>query len=96
MSHPLDMVVFKPFFVQLRLPYKAVRLEEVTVNIGIYNYKPFDINVSMSWEPLQEICLNCIAWMGLFRLQPDLGIQIFFSESNKMALKCVLSVNCLL
>ena len=53
MSRPLDLVVFKPFFAQLRLPYKAVRLEEVTVNIGVYNDNDFDINVSVSWEPVQ-------------------------------------------
>lgn len=47
MSTPLHMEVFKPFFAQVRLPYKAVRLEEVVVHIGIYNYKTFAINVSV-------------------------------------------------
>ncbi|XP_076436556.1 complement C3-like [Babylonia areolata] len=48
MTRPLDLVAFKPFFAQVRLPYKAVRLEAVIVSIGIYNYQPFDINVTVT------------------------------------------------
>lgn len=45
-SSPLNMRVFKPTFTQVRLPYRAVRLEEVVIHVGIYNYLRFPINVS--------------------------------------------------
>ncbi|KAL8562826.1 hypothetical protein ACOMHN_004518 [Nucella lapillus] len=47
-QQPLELQTFKPFFSQVRLPYKAVRLEAVPINIGIYNYQNFDINVTVT------------------------------------------------
>nr|AVP12645.1 complement C3-like protein 2 [Littorina littorea] len=58
MSRPLHITVFKPFFAQVRLPYKAVRLEQVTVDIGIYNYKTFDINVTVTVQADQGLCFS--------------------------------------
>ncbi|PVD21598.1 hypothetical protein C0Q70_17396 [Pomacea canaliculata] len=58
MSTPLHMEVFKPFFAQVRLPYKAVRLEEVVVHIGIYNYKTFAINVTVTVRGDKSLCFT--------------------------------------
>lgn len=57
-SRPLELTVFQPFFTQVRLPYKAVRLEEVRINIGIYNYKNFDINVRVSVRGGVGVCFT--------------------------------------
>lgn len=57
-QRPLELQTFQPFFSQVRLPYKAVRLEAITINIGIYNYQPFDINVTVTVTGDLGVCFT--------------------------------------
>lgn len=50
-SEPLEVIVRKEFFIDLRLPYAAVRGEQIEVKAILHNLSPDDITVSLtdSW-----------------------------------------------
>lgn len=85
MSRPLDMVTFKPFFADVRLPYKAVRLEEVMVHIGIYNYRNFDINVTVTVTGDESLCFSeGVGGNKQFRYQASLERRKTNSETLRV------------
>lgn len=47
-SEPLDVTVRKEFFIDLRLPYAAVRGEQIKVKAILHNLSPDDITVSLA------------------------------------------------
>lgn len=49
---PLKVIVRKEFFIDLRLPYSAVRGEQIEIKAILHNYSPDLIDVSLChWEP---------------------------------------------
>lgn len=52
-GEPLKVIVRKEFFIDLRLPYSAVRGEQIEIKAILHNYSPDLITVSLChWEPL--------------------------------------------
>ena len=54
-----ELRVFQPFFVQLDLPYAAIRREEFPVKVAMYNYQPsaqeFEVEIERAdWFDLLE------------------------------------------
>ena len=41
-SEPAELVVSKPFFVSLQLPYSIVRGEEIALRVIVFNYDSVD------------------------------------------------------
>lgn len=51
-ADPLEVIVRKEFFIDLRLPYSAVRGEQIEIKAILHNYSPDLISVSLChWEP---------------------------------------------
>jgi len=47
-TEPLDLLVFKPVFMSLRLPYSVKRFEQLSIVVVIFNYGKLK----------REVCLN--------------------------------------
>lgn len=52
MADPYEITVMKEFFIDLRLPYSAVRNEQVEVRAILYNYWKSKIKVGASPQHL--------------------------------------------
>lgn len=51
---PLEVIVRKEFFIDLRLPYSAVRGEQIEIKAILHNYSPDRITVSLChWKSFQ-------------------------------------------
>lgn len=50
MADPLEVIVRKDFFIDLRLPYSAVRGEQLEVKAILHNYKTYEITVSLHYS----------------------------------------------
>lgn len=46
MADPLKVIVKKDFFIELKLPYSAVRGEQIEIKAILHNYNEDDIDVS--------------------------------------------------
>ena len=42
-EEPAELVVSKPFFVSLQLPYSIIRGEEVALRVVVFNYEKYDV-----------------------------------------------------
>ncbi|KAG8573862.1 hypothetical protein GDO81_008889 [Engystomops pustulosus] len=53
-AEPYDIQAFQSFFIDLKLPYSAVRNEQVEIRAILYNYesKPMKVRVTLSHNPL--------------------------------------------
>ncbi|XP_043940645.1 complement C3-like [Protopterus annectens] len=53
-AEPYDIIVMKDFFIDLRLPYSAVRNEQIEIKAILYNYSPDEITVRVQllYNPL--------------------------------------------
>lgn len=49
MADPLKLIVWKEFFIDLKLPYSAVRGEQIEIKAILHNYSEEDIDVSLSY-----------------------------------------------
>jgi len=47
-TEPVDLLVFKPVFISLRLPYSVKRFEQLSIVVVIFNYGKLK----------REVCLN--------------------------------------
>lgn len=47
MAEPLEVIVRKDFFIELKLPYAAVRGEQLEIKAVLYNYSPDSATVSL-------------------------------------------------
>ncbi len=45
MAEPEEMVVFKDFFIDLKMPYSVVRGEQLEIKAIIHNYTPNNLKV---------------------------------------------------
>ncbi|XP_056621667.1 complement C3-like isoform X2 [Triplophysa dalaica] len=53
---PLEMVVFKNFFVDLKMPYSAVRNEQLEIKAIVHNYTPRKMKVRVEFMETEHIC----------------------------------------
>lgn len=51
-AEPLEVIVRKEFFIDLKLPYPAVRGEQLEIKAILHNYSPDPITVSLSCSTL--------------------------------------------
>ncbi|XP_056621818.1 complement C3-like isoform X2 [Triplophysa dalaica] len=55
-ADPLEMIVFKNFFVDLKMPYSAVRNEQLEIKAIIHNYTPRKMKVRVEFMETEHIC----------------------------------------
>ncbi|XP_035993189.1 complement C3 [Fundulus heteroclitus] len=55
-AKPLEAIVWKPFFVDLRLPYSAVQGEQLEIKAIIHNYNDDTITVRIEFKEEDYIC----------------------------------------
>ncbi|TDH11164.1 hypothetical protein EPR50_G00057830 [Perca flavescens] len=55
-GEPLEVVVQKPFFIDLRLPYSAVRGEQLEIKAILHNYTPDPITVRVDLMEEEHVC----------------------------------------
>ncbi len=48
-AEPEEMVVFKDFFIDLKMPYSVVRGEQLEIKAIIHNYTPNNLKVDQIW-----------------------------------------------
>ncbi|KAH9514551.1 hypothetical protein Btru_025637, partial [Bulinus truncatus] len=56
-SEPLEQEVQKPFFVDIRMPFRASRLEEINVKVVVHNYQTNDLRAEVVFVGDQGICV---------------------------------------
>lgn len=56
MADPLEVIVRKPFFIDLRLPYSAVRGEQLEIKAILHNYDldPATVSLNYSFSVVQN------------------------------------------
>ncbi|CAI9601968.1 unnamed protein product [Staurois parvus] len=63
LSPPVSLRVFKPFFVDLTLPYSVVRGETFTLKASVFNYLKQCIKIKVTLGPTKELnptpCTDC-------------------------------------
>ncbi|XP_072104233.1 venom factor-like [Mobula birostris] len=57
-AEPYDIRVMKNFYIDLRLPYSAVRNEQVEIRAILYNYNNADIQVRVEFPYNENLCSN--------------------------------------
>ncbi|KAM9363630.1 complement C3-like [Symphorus nematophorus] len=55
-AEPLEVIVRKDFFIELRLPYSAVRGEQLEIKAVLYNYNPDPATVRVELIEQQHVC----------------------------------------
>uniref|UniRef100_A0A4W5QXY5 Anaphylatoxin-like domain-containing protein n=1 Tax=Hucho hucho TaxID=62062 RepID=A0A4W5QXY5_9TELE len=55
-SEPLPLIVWKKFFVDLKLPYSAVRNEQLEIKAILHNYREDSITVRVELRETSEVC----------------------------------------
>uniref|UniRef100_A0A3Q1ETH9 Complement C3-like n=1 Tax=Acanthochromis polyacanthus TaxID=80966 RepID=A0A3Q1ETH9_9TELE len=55
-ADPLEIVVRKKFFIDLRLPYSAVRGEQLEIKAVLHNYTPGNITVRVDLKEETDLC----------------------------------------
>ncbi|XP_043940642.1 venom factor-like [Protopterus annectens] len=55
-AEPYEIIVMKDFFIDLRLPYSAVRNEQIEIKAILYNYSPQEITVRMQLIHNPHVC----------------------------------------
>ncbi|KAG7223750.1 hypothetical protein INR49_026432 [Caranx melampygus] len=55
-SEPLEVTVRKDFFIDLRLPYSAVRGEQLEIKAILHNYSPKRVNVRVDLLEEEHVC----------------------------------------
>ncbi|XP_029008693.1 complement C3-like [Betta splendens] len=71
---PLEVTVRKDFFIDLRLPYAAVRGEQLEVKAILHNYTPDPITVRVDMTEVENIC-SAANKRGRYRQEVNLGAR---------------------
>ncbi|XP_028998601.1 complement C3-like [Betta splendens] len=71
---PLEVIVRKDFFIDLRLPYAAVRGEQLEVKAILHNYTPDPITVRIELIEEPNLC-SAASKHGKFRQEVEVGHQ---------------------
>ncbi|XP_076583459.1 complement C3-like [Chaetodon auriga] len=73
-AEPLEVIVRKEFFIDLRLPYSAVRGEQIEVKAVLYNYSPDPATVLVDLIEEAHVC-SAASKRGKYRQQVKIGRQ---------------------
>ncbi|KAM5141229.1 alpha-2-macroglobulin-like [Mantella aurantiaca] len=60
LAEPVTLVTFQPFFLDLTLPYSAVRGEKFTLKVSVFNYMTQTIRVVITLEKSDKFTANTI------------------------------------
>ncbi|XP_041822795.1 complement C3-like [Chelmon rostratus] len=71
---PLEVIVRKEFFIDLRLPYSAVRGEQIEVKAILHNYSPDLITVRVDLIEEKHVC-SAASKHGRYRQEVKVGPQ---------------------
>ncbi|XP_076142218.1 complement C3-like isoform X1 [Alosa pseudoharengus] len=55
-ADPYEMIVMKDFFIDLKLPYSAVRNEQIEIKAILYNYNDYEIKVRVELLETDDVC----------------------------------------
>uniref|UniRef100_A0A7N6F8K9 NTR domain-containing protein n=1 Tax=Anabas testudineus TaxID=64144 RepID=A0A7N6F8K9_ANATE len=73
-SDPLEVIVRKEFFIDLRLPYSAVRGEQLEVKAILHNYSPDPVTVRVDLTEEENLC-SAAYKHGKYRQEVKVGAQ---------------------
>uniref|UniRef100_A0A672IMG4 Complement component c3a, duplicate 5 n=1 Tax=Salarias fasciatus TaxID=181472 RepID=A0A672IMG4_SALFA len=73
-GEPLEVIVWKEFFIDLRLPYSAVRGEQLEIKAILHNYSPDKISVRVDLTEAQHVC-SAASKRGRYRQEVNVGPQ---------------------
>ncbi|XP_070846544.1 complement C3-like [Chaetodon trifascialis] len=73
-GHPLEVIVRKEFFIDLRLPYSAVRGEQIEVKAILHNYSPDPATVRVDLIEDTHVC-SAASKRGKYRQEVKMGPQ---------------------
>uniref|UniRef100_A0A8C9XGR4 Anaphylatoxin-like domain-containing protein n=1 Tax=Sander lucioperca TaxID=283035 RepID=A0A8C9XGR4_SANLU len=71
-GEPLEVIVRKEFFIDLRLPYSAVRGEQLEIKAILHNYSPDPVRVDLTDE--EHVCSSA-SKRGRYRQEVKMGAQ---------------------
>ncbi|XP_054896960.1 complement C3-like [Poeciliopsis prolifica] len=71
---PLEVIVRKEFFIDLRLPYSAVRGEQIEIKAILHNYSPDQITVRVELIEEENVC-SVASKRGRYRQEVRVGAQ---------------------
>ncbi|XP_076583682.1 complement C3-like [Chaetodon auriga] len=73
-SEPLEIIVRKDFYIDLRLPYSAVRGEQIEVKAILHNYSPDHVTVRVGLIEEEHMCSAAFK-LGKYRQEVRVGPQ---------------------
>ncbi|XP_026216242.1 complement C3-like [Anabas testudineus] len=73
-SEPLEVIVRKNFFIDLRLPYSAVRGQQLEVKAILHNYSPDPVTVRVDLIEEENLCIAA-SKHGKYRQEVEVGAQ---------------------
>ncbi|KAK5620860.1 hypothetical protein CRENBAI_017562 [Crenichthys baileyi] len=73
-SEPLEVIVRKEFFIDLRLPYSAVRGEQLEIKAILHNYTPEPITARVELIEEENVC-SVASKRGKYRQEIRVGAQ---------------------
>uniref|UniRef100_A0A671XMM3 Complement component c3a, duplicate 5 n=1 Tax=Sparus aurata TaxID=8175 RepID=A0A671XMM3_SPAAU len=71
-ADPLEVIVQKDFFIDLRLPYSAVRGEQLEVKAILHNYNDHEITVRVDLLEAEHVC-SAASKRGRYRQEVQVG-----------------------
>ncbi|XP_062296918.1 complement C3-like [Scomber scombrus] len=71
-GEPLEVIVQKQFFIDLRLPYSAVRGEQIEIKAILHNYSPDSITVRLDLIEKEHVCSSA-SKKGRYRQEVEIG-----------------------
>uniref|UniRef100_A0A672HAZ1 NTR domain-containing protein n=1 Tax=Salarias fasciatus TaxID=181472 RepID=A0A672HAZ1_SALFA len=77
-GEPLEVIVRKQFFIDLKLPYSAVRGEQLEIKAILHNYSPDAITVRVDLMEAQYVCSAAFKH-GPYRQEVNVGPQTTLS-----------------
>jgi hypothetical protein len=88
-SKPLEQRVMKLFFADVRLPYKATRLEEVKIQISVYNYQAYQINVNVIVTGSDGLCFSANTARGNVQNSTSFTLNINAGQAQGISIKVI-------
>ncbi|XP_042340611.1 complement C3-like isoform X1 [Plectropomus leopardus] len=73
-GEPLEVIVRKEFFIDLRVPYSAVRGEQLEVKAILHNYSPDPVTVRVDLIEKEHVCSSA-SKRGKYRQEVNIGPQ---------------------
>uniref|UniRef100_A0A3Q1IW90 Complement component c3a, duplicate 5 n=1 Tax=Anabas testudineus TaxID=64144 RepID=A0A3Q1IW90_ANATE len=73
-ADPLEIIVRKEFFIDLRLPYSAVRGEQIEIKAILHNYQSDPATVRVDLTEMEHICSSA-SKRGKYRQEVNVGAK---------------------